>query len=48
VSASRSIIYAGADETASWPDSIRSAARSLRDEINAARWLTSDSSLQTG
>ena len=37
VSSSRSIIYAGADQTDSWPDSIRSAARSLRDEINAAR-----------
>jgi orotidine-5'-phosphate decarboxylase len=43
VSSSRSIIYAGADHTDDWSEAVRSAARSLRDEINSARRLISNS-----
>ena len=37
VSSSRSIIYAGTDRGGDWRQAVRSAARTLRDEINAVR-----------
>jgi len=37
VSSSRSIIYAGADQRNDWAEAVRSAARTLRDDINTAR-----------
>jgi orotidine-5'-phosphate decarboxylase len=43
VSSSRSIIYAGNQNSDDWREAIRSAARSLRDEINAARRSISNS-----
>ncbi len=46
VSSSRSIIYAGANQRGDWQEAVRSAARSLRDEINVARRPKSDSRSQ--
>lgn len=37
VSASRSVIYAGADRQADWTDAVRAEAQTLRDAINALR-----------